>query len=505
MTTPAPQPGAVPGAPPAGAEASLVEQMLTAFNPSQEQRTVVERDVANLTALIRNHVLPREELVDRKSMQLLDALIAKIDADVSAQLNHVMHHPDLQKLEGTWRGLRYLTQNTDTSERLVIRVLNVTKDELRTDLLEAPKYDQSALFHKVYTHEYDTPGGKPYGILVGDYEFSAAGPDVALLRKMSEVAAAAHAPFIAAASPKIFHEDLPSFEKFDVTIGWSEIMAGAKHSAWNAFRQSEDSRYVGLTMPRVLARLPYGKDNPVKEFNYEEGVNGRDHGKYLWMNAAWAFATRVTNAFAEDGWLARIRGLEGGGKVEELPVHVFETESGLKAVKCPTEVAIPGRCENELSSLGFLPLQYWKDTDYAAFLGAQSCQRPKEYIGRDADFATSNAALSAKINYILSVSRFSHCLQVMVRSWVGKQFSRETLESQLNDWIKSYVAEKPENLPPEDRGKYPLRDARIDVSPMPKRPGWFQAKAFLLPHLHLEGLNTAMSLVAQLPPSRPGV
>lgn len=498
MTTQATTQAAAAGA--TTTQESVLDQLVAATGASTEQRSEVERDLKNTFQAIEKWFLPAEGQIDKKTMQLLDAAIAKIDGMVSDQLNHIMHHPKFQKLESTWQGLRYLTQNTDTSDQLLIRVFNVTKDELRTDLMEATKYDQSALFHKIYTHEYDMPGGKPYGILIGDYEFTAGSGDVALLRKISEVAAAAHAPFIAAASPKMFREDLTSYEKFDVTVGWSEVMAGKSHAAWNSFRrESEDSRYVGLTMPRVLARLPYGKESPVKEFNYDEGVDGRDHSKYLWMNAAWAFGARVTNAFAKDGWLARIRGLRGGGKVENLPVHVFTTDNGMKAIKCPTEVSIPDRCENELSSLGFLPLQHWKDTDYAAFVGAQSCQRPKEYVGAEGDFATANAALSAKINYILCVSRFSHCLQVMVRTWVGDRYSREKLQDKLNDWIKSYVVDNPDNLPEEERGKYPLKEARIDVQEIPRRPGWYRAQAFLKPHLHLEGLSTAMSLVAQIP------
>ncbi len=443
-------------------------------------------------------LLRPNQVIDKDAERLIKTWIAQIDQKLSGQLDEIMHHPSFQRLEGTWRGLHYLVHESETGETLKIRVLNVSKKDLLKDLERSSEFTESALYKKVYQAEYGVLGGKPYGLLVGDYDFYWHPEDISLLQRISNVAAVAHAPFVAAASAQMFN--LERFDHLQNPRDLAKIFEAVDFVKWRAFRDSEDSRYVGLTLPRVLARLPYGKDfKPIEEFGYEEGVDGRDHDKYLWMNSSWAYAARITSAFAKDGWLARIRGVEGGGKVENLPVHTFKTDDGDKVMKCPTEIAIPDTRENELSKLGFLPLLHCKDSDFAAFLGAQSCQKPKEYLGDYGPQATSNAALSAKFNYILCVSRFSHYLKVMARNWVGSFMERSKLESKLNEWIKNYVTATPENCTDDQLAQRPLRQASIEVKEIAGRPGWYEAVAFLRPHFQFEGLEMSMRLVAEVP------
>src|SRR6516162_7361203 len=353
--------------------------------------------------------------------------IAEIDKKLSSQLNEVMHAPEFQQLESTWRGLHYLVHQSETGESLRIRVLNVTRRELFKDLEKAVEFDQSTLFKKVYEDEYGQLGGEPYGKLVGDYEFSRHPEDISLLKMVSNVAAAAHAPFIAAADPKLFN--MERFTELSAPRDLAKIFSGVEYASWKSFRESEDSRYVALTLPHVLSRLPYGENfKKVDEFNFEEFVDGKDHDKYLWMNAAWAYAARITDAYAKYGWMARTRGVEGGGKVEGLPVHTFPTDDGDVAMKCPTEIAISDRREFELSNLGFLPLLHSKNRDFAVFMGAQSCQKPKTYFD---PAANANAELSTKINYIMCVSRFAHYLKVMARDWIGSNMSVTECQDKL--------------------------------------------------------------------------
>jgi type VI secretion system protein ImpC len=443
-------------------------------------------------------VLGSADLVDADALDLLDTWISQIDQLLSAQLNEVMHHADFQKLEGSWRGLQYLVKESITGPDLRIKVMNITTKELIKDF-ESGTLERTQMYHKVVESEYGQAGGKPYGMLVGDYDFGWGPEDMFLLREMSKLAASAHAPFVAAASPRLF--DLDSFEDLKGPNAYADVFAfGKQYIEYRDFRDSPDSRYVALTMPRVLARQPYGKaTKKIEAFDYEEGVDGRRHDKYLWMNSAWAYAARVTDAFSKDGWLARTRGYEGGGKVENLPVHLFRTDKGDLAQKCPTEIQIPDWRELELSNLGMLPLVHWKDTSYAVFMGAQTTNKPKEYFGPDGVAATENAALSAKINYILCVSRFAHYLKVLARRWIGSQVTREKLEANLNEWVKQYVAANPENLSERTRGQYPLAEARVEVANVPGRPGWYEMVAFLRPHLHLEGLTASMRLVSQMP------
>jgi len=432
--------------------------------------------------------------VGRDTDAMINARIAQIDHLISLQLNEVMHAPEFQKLEGSWRGLRYLIGQSETSDKLKIKVLNVSKKELLRDLQRAPEFDQSALFKKVYEEEFGVFGGSPFGALVGDYEFGKSGQDIELLEKVAQVAAAAHAPFLSAASHEMFNLD--SYTSLDAPRDMSRVFDTTEYAKWKGFRQSDDSRYVGLTCPRILIRLPYGKDTvPVEDFNYEEKVDGTDHSKYVWANSAWALGARLTSAFAQHGWCACIRGVESGGLVEGLPVHNFQTGEGDVAMKCPTEVPITDRREKELADLGFIPLVHCKGTDYAAFFSVQSSQKPKIY---DQPAATANARISAQLPYILAVSRFAHYLKAMMRDKIGGYMSRDGAEHFLNGWIQNYVVPN-DDAPFSLKAEKPLKEARVDVMEIPGKPGCYRAVAFLRPHFQLDELTISMRLVADLP------
>ncbi len=482
-------------------EVGLLDQIFNDQEKKQLDKASRSRNAEEVTRargyfeeFIRQAVKPGQ-VVSKDVETTINYWIGEIDKKLSAQLNQILHHEEFQKLEGTWRGLYYLVDQTITSETLKIHVLNVSKRELFKDMTRISGYDRNALWEKVYEREFGTLGGEPYGMLVGDYHFDYSSEDVTLLSKISQVAAAAHAPFIAGASPGMFRLD--SYTELSKPYQLKPIFQGPEYAPWRSFRESEEARYVGLTMPRVLGRLPYGKGlKTVDAFNYEEGVDGMNHQNYLWMNAAWAYAARVTSSFFWDGWFCRTRGVEGGGKVEGLPVHTFPTDEGGLAMKCPTEISITDRREMELSDLGFLPLIHCKNTDFAAFIGSQSCQKPKTYFDHDAN---ANAELSTKLNYMLCVSRFSHFLKVMARNKVGKFMEVKDCAKWLNDWISNYVIANPEDAGDELRARHPLREARVDVEEIKGRPGWYRAKAFLRPHYQLEGLHTSISLVANVP------
>jgi type VI secretion system protein ImpC len=420
--------------------------------------------------------------------------IGEIDKKMSAQMNEVLHHPDFQRLEGTWRGLHYLVHQSETGELLKIRVLNVTKRELFKDLEKAAEFDQSTLFKQIYEAEYGQLGGKPYGMLVGDYQFGRNAEDVSLLTMISQVSGMAHSPFVASASPKMFNMD--RFDELPKPRDLAKIFDSVEFASWKSFRESPDSRYVALTLPRVLSRLPYGPNfKRVDEFNFDESVDGTDHEKYAWMNAAWAYAARVTDAAAKFGWMARTRGVEAGGKVEGLPVHTFYTDDGDLAMKCPTEIAISDRREFELSNLGFLPLLHNKDTDNAVFMGAQSCQKPEKYFD---PAANANAELSAKFNLLLCTSRFAHYLKVIARDKIGSFMETQDCTRWLNEWIGHYCVD-PNGASDTTRAQRPLADARIDVQAVAGKPGYFEAVAYLRPHFQMEALTASMRLVAELP------
>jgi type VI secretion system protein ImpC len=430
---------------------------------------------------------------------MLNQQIAEIDRLVSAQLNAVMHHEKFQKLEATWTGLRFLIANTETGPMLKVRVLPVTKKELLRDLTAgraAMGVDRSELFRKVYQEEYNVFGGNPYGSLVGDFEFDKTGQDIKLLEALSKVAAAAHAPFISGTAPEMF--GFESFTELNNMYQLSGVFEGSEYAQWRAFRESEDSRYVALTAPRMLLREPFGKKNPIDAFDFEEDVSGKEHHRYLWGNAAWGLAARVNTAFAQHGWCARIRGVMSGGKVEGLPVHTFETDSGDVAMKCPTETVIPDDHEMELAKLGFAPLANEKNSPNAVFFSVQSAQKPKEYVGTGGDAATANAAISAQLPYIFAVSRFAHYLKVMMRDYIGSYKTKGELQKMLQNWIGEYVL-KSEGAPEDAKAKKPLSDARIDVIENPRAPGTYQAVAYLKPHFQLDAVDFSLRLVADVP------
>ena len=432
--------------------------------------------------------------LSRDSEAMINARIAQIDHLLSLQLNEVLHHPTFQKLEATWRGLKYLLSRTETSVNLKLKVLNCSKKDLLRDLERAPEFDQSAMFKKVYEEEFGIFGGHPFGALIGDYEFSKSNEDMALLEKVSQVAAAAHAPFLSAVSANMMNLD--NFTELSAPRDLAKIFDTTEYAKWKSFRGSDDSRYVALTCPHILMRDPYGKaTRPVDEFDYEEGVDGTDHNKYLWGNAAWALGARITESFAKYNWCATIRGVEGGGKVEGLTVHNFTTDDGDLAMKCPTEAAITDRREKELADLGFVPLVHCKNTDYAAFFSVQSAQKPKKY---DTDSATANARLSTNLSYILAVSRFAHYLKAMMRDKLGSTMSRVQAEQYLNQWVANYVV-LDDNASASAKAEKPLREARIEVMEIPGKPGALRAVAFLRPHFQLDELTVSLRLVAELP------
>ncbi|QQS39645.1 MAG: type VI secretion system contractile sheath large subunit [Acidobacteriota bacterium] len=440
------------------------------------------------------------ELTMSKNMDAtINARVAEIDRLVSAQMNEIMHQEEFQKLEGSWRGLHHLVKNSLTGPQLKIRVMSVNKKDLLKDFERALEFDQSTLFKKIYEEEYGTFGGAPYGALIGDFEFGNHPQDMALLESISQVAAAAHAPFLSAASPDLFGWD--TFSEMTEVRDVSKIFDRTEYMKWRSFRESEDSRYVGLTLPHVLGREPYGAaTKPTETFMFEEDVDGTDHKKYLWSNAAYALGTRLTEAFSMHGWCVAIRGVEGGGLVDGLPTHTFATDEGEIAMKCPTEVAITDRREKEFSDNGFVPLVHCKGTDYAAFFATQSANKPKKY---DTDEANANARLSSQLQYIFAVSRFAHYLKAMMRDKIGSFMSREEASLFLNKWINNYVLEN-DVAPASQKAKYPLREARIDVAEVPGKPGAYRAVAFLRPHFQLDELSVSLRLVADLPPPAGG-
>jgi type VI secretion system protein ImpC len=467
----------------------IVEQGRFGEEPASQQRG------KDLVKEFLGQVLQGEVTISRDAEAMINARIAQIDHLVSLQLNEVIHNASFQKLEGSWRGLKYLLDSSETSTQLKIRVINVSKKELLKDLQRAAEFDQSAIFKKVYEDEYGVFGGEPFGALIGDYEFTKHPEDIELLEKMSHVAAAAHAPFLTAAGPQLIN--MENFADIGQVRDIAKIFDSTEFAKWKSFRDSEDSRYVGLAMPHILMRLPYGRDTkPVEGFDFEEHVDGTDHSKYLWGNAAYALGARLTNAFAQYGWCAAIRGVEGGGLVEGLPAHTFRTDEGDVALKCPTEVAITDRREKELADNGFIPLVHCKGTDYAAFFSVQSAQKPKLY---NKDAANANARLSTQLPYILAVSRFAHYLKAMMRDKVGSFMSRSQCERFLNEWIRTYTVGD-DDASPAIKAKNPLREARVEVVDVPGKPGAYRAVAFLRPHYQLDELSVSLRLVAELPP-----
>ena len=479
-------------------EGSLLDQIVTqskvARSDSEHSRA---RDI--ISELVRE-VLQGTVVVSDNLSVTLDARVAEIDRLISEQLSEVMHHAEFQKLESSWRGLNYLCKHTSTGSMMKIQVFNATKKELTRDFKTAIDFDQSALFKKVYEEEFGTFGGAPFGALIGDFDITRQPEDMYFVEQMSHVAAAAHAPFISAASPELF--GLESFTDLGKPRDLSKVFDTVDYAKWQSFREAEDSRYVGLTVPRFLGRLPYNpKDGTTTEgFNFIENVDGSDHGKYLWVNTAYAFGARLTAAFESYGWCAAIRGVEGGGLVEDLPTHTFKTDDGEVALKCPTEIAITDRREKELSDLGFIPLVHCKNTDYAAFFGAAATQKPKKY---DSDAANANASLSAQLQYMFAVCRIAHYMKAMMRDKIGSFASASNVQEFLNTWIKQYVTTD-DNAGQEVKAAYPLREASVEVSEVPGRPGVYRAVSFIRPHFQLDELTVSLRLVAELPQGQKG-
>ena len=452
-------------------------------------KTLVEQALAGTVTFDRN--LPRT----------IDRAIAALDAKLSSQLNEIIHNPRFLQLEGTWRGLNYLVMNSETGTSLKLRVLNVPKRELLRDLTRAVEFDQSQLFKQIYENEFGTPGGEPYGALIGDYEWTSHPDDIEALRLISNVAAGAFAPFISGAGAGMF--GFRDWTELSKPRDLAKIFDTIEYAKWRSFRESEDSRFVNLVLPRVVARLPYGAaTKPIDEFNYEEAPSDAsgaarpmDHQQYCWMNAAYVMGSRLTDTFAKTGFCTAIRGAEGGGKVENLPFHVFTSDDGDLDAKCPSEIGITDRREYELSNLGFLPLCHYKNTDYAVFFGAQSTQKPKKY---DRPEATSNAAISARLPYLMATSRFAHYLKVMARDKIGSFMEAEDCERWLNRWIQNYVNAN-ESAGQEMKARFPLREARVEVREIPGRPGAYNAIAYMRPWLQMEELTTSMRMVARIP------
>ncbi len=477
------------------AEGSLLDSIVA---ESRVARSDAERERAkDIISEFASQVLEGEVVVSENLAASLDARVAELDRLISSQLSEVMHAPEFQALESAWTGLHYLCKQTSTGELMKIKLMSATKKELVKDFKTAIDFDQSALFKKVYEEEFGTFGGSPFGTLIGQFEVSRQPEDMYFLEQMSHVAAAAHAPFISAASPDMF--GLETFTDLGKPRDLSKVFDTVEYAKWKSFREAEDSRYVGLTLPHFLGRLPY---NPVdgittEGFNFVEEVDGSDHSKYLWCNAAFAFAARLTSAFESYGWCAAVRGVEGGGLVEDLPTHTFRTDDGEIALKCPTEVAITDRREKELSDLGFMPLVHCKNTDYAAFFGAQSCQKPKKY---DTDAANANASLSAQLQYIFAVCRIAHYMKAMMRDKIGSFASAANVEMYLQRWVDQYVTAD-DSASQETKAQFPLREASIEVSEVPGRPGVYRAVSFIRPHFQLDELSVSLRLVAELPNS----
>lgn len=473
-------------------ESSLLDQILTEGRMARDDYQKAQ--AKDMISEFVSQVMSGELSMSKNMDMAINTRIAEIDRLLSAQLNEIMHHEEFQKLEGSWRGLHYLVKNSLTGPQLKIRVMNVSKKELLKDFERALEFDQSTLFKKIYEEEYGTFGGAPFGALIGDYEFGNHPQDMALLDKLAGVAAAAHAPFLSAASAGMFGWE--SFSEMTEVRDVSKIFDRTEYMKWRSFRESEDSRYVGLTLPHVLGREPYGAaTKPTESFRFEEDVDGTDHKKYLWTNAAYSLGTRLTEAFSMHGWCVTIRGVEGGGLVQDLPTHTFETDEGEVAMKCPTEVAITDRREKEFSDNGFIPLVHCKGTDYAAFFATQSANKAKKY---DTDAANANARLSTQLQYIFAVSRFAHYLKAMMRDKIGSFMSREEASDFLNRWINNYVLNN-DVASQTAKAERPLREARIDVAEIPGKPGCYRAVAFLRPHFQLDELSVSLRLVADLP------
>lgn len=434
--------------------------------------------------------------VEKLDKNLIDHHIAELDYQISRQLDKVMHHPDFQRIEAQWRGLKHLVDNTDYRQNVRTEILDISKDDLRQDFEDAPEIIQSGLYWHVYSSEYDQPGGEPIAAIISSYEFDASAQDVALLRHISKVAAATHMPFLGSAGPKFFLKE--NMEQVAAIKDIGNYFDRAEYIKWKSFRETDDSRYIGLVMPRVLGRLPYGPDTvPVRSFNYVEEVKGPDHEKYLWTNATFAFAANMVRSFTRNGWCVQIRGPQAGGAVKNLPIHLYDLGTG-NQVKIPSEVLLPETREFEFSNLGFIPLSYYKNRDYACFFSANSTQKPALYDTAD---ATANSRINARLPYIFLLSRIAHYLKIIQRENIGTTKDRRLLELELNRWVKGLVTEMTD---PGDalQASHPLREARVVVEDIEDNPGFFRVQLFAVPHFQVEGMDVNLSLVSQMPKAK---
>ncbi len=464
------------------------------FKPkSDKARDAVQIAVQTLA----EQALASTTLISSDALRSISAIIAQIDAKLTEQINPILHSEDFQQLESAWRGLHHLVSNTETDETLKIKVFNISKKDLGKTLkkFRGTAWDQSPIFKRVYEEEYGQFGGEPFGMLMGDYYFDHSPQDVQLLGDMAQVASAAHAPFLAAAAPTVMQMD--SWNELANPRDLTKIFGTPEYAAWRSLRESEDARYIGLCMPRFLARLPYGaKTEPVEEFNFEEDTGAGESDKYAWCNSAYAMATNITRAFKLYGWTTNIRGIESGGAVEGLPAHTFPDEDGGVAMKCPTEIAISDRREAELAKNGFMPLIFKKNSDFAAFIGAQSLQKPQEY---DDPAATANANLAARLPYLFASCRFAHYLKCMVRDKVGSTMSKTQLSNWLQNWLNKYIDSSPDSSAMEWKATHPLADGSVELTENEENPGYYSAKFFLKPHYQLEGLTVSLRLVSRMP------
>ena len=469
------------------------------FKPKSDRaKEEVESAVSTLAA----YVLKDVNKISDDTIKSIQNIIAEIDRKLTNQINLILHNPEFQKLESAWRGLHYMVNNTETDELLKIRVINISKKELGKTLkkFKGISWDQSPLFKKIYEEEFGQFGGEPFGCLVGDYHFDHSPPDVELLQQIAQISAASHCPFISGVSPATLQMD--SWSELANPRDLTKIFSTPDYAAWRSLRESEDSRYIGLAMPRFLARLPYGeKTNPIDEFSFEEDTSGADSSKYSWANSAYAMATNINRSFKLYGWCSRIRGIESGGSVENLPVHAFPTDDGGVDMKCPTEIAISDRREAELAKSGFMPLIHKKNSDFAAFIGAQSLQKPFEYEDPD---ATANANLAARLPYLFATCRFAHYLKCIVRDKIGSFKEREDMQRWLNDWIIQYVDGDPARSSEESKARKPLAAAEVVVEEVEGNPGYYSSKFYLRPHYQLEGLTVSLRLVSKLPSAKGG-
>jgi type VI secretion system protein ImpC len=467
------------------------------FKPKSDgAKAAVEKAVTTLA----QQALAETALVSDDAIKTIEGVIAEIDRKLTEQINLIMHHEAFAKLEGSWRGLAHLVNNTETDEMLQIRVFNISKKDLGKNLkkFKGSSWDQSPVFKKIYEEEYGTPGGAPYGCLIGDYEFDHGPQDVEILGGMAQIAAASHSPFIAAAGPSLMNMD--SWQQLSDPRDLSKLFTTAEYAPWRSLRESEDSKYLALAMPRFLSRLPYDPEkNPVDEFDFVEDTAGAAHERFIWSNSAFAMGTNITRAFKDFGWCSTIRGAESGGMAEGLPVHTFPTDDGGVDMKCPTEIAITDRREAELAKCGMMPLSHWKNTDYAVFVGAQSLHKPAEFDDPD---ASANAQLGARLPYLFATCRFAHYLKCIVRDKIGSFKERADMETWLNNWISNYVLNNPATATDADKARRPLAGAEVVVEDVEGNPGYYSAKFFLRPHYQLEGLTVSLRLVSKLPSAK---